>query len=325
MRKLIQAMLGAALVLALSPGTFKVSAAGAVHAPEYSSAEELVQAVNELRAQHGLAPYRQDPLLMGIAQAQAEYLLSIGTITHTGPGGSRPYERALAAGYLVAGDLSQGGFFSENVTAGVGQTAADAVDNWMGDAPHQNTMLSTTLADIGAGVGMSGNTFYYVIDCGLSTGGAPVAYTPRPGQATALPAIIPNTPNPDGKIVHIVQKGDTLGSISVAYHVPLADLLRLNNLTLKSFIYEGNKIIVRGAYTATPTQPTGTPTIRPTATEWLTDTATEIPAAVIPEASTPVPSERPVGATARGTALLIVSVAVLLAGGVTFLGARKRK
>jgi LysM repeat protein len=290
-------------------------------APHFSSPGELVDAVNALRASHGLAPYQANPILMSIAQAQAEYLLSIGTISHTGPGGSRPFERALEAGYPVAGDLSQGGFFSENVTAGVGQTAEDAVEIWTGDAAHMNTMLSGTLQDVGAGVGVNGNTYYYVLDAGVSTGGTPVAYTPPPGRAPSTPTIIPNTPNADGSILHIIQTGDTLGSLSLAYNVPLADLLKLNNLTLKSILYVGNKIVIRTAYTPTPTQPTGTPTIRPTMTEWPTPT---LEPTRPPSSPTPTPAPVLPVSSAKGAVYVIVLVAVVVAGGITFLGSRNR-
>jgi uncharacterized protein YkwD len=62
-------------------------------APQQSTQEELIAAVNALRAERGLAPYRADPILMSIAQAQAEYLVSIGTVTHTGPGWAMPHTR----------------------------------------------------------------------------------------------------------------------------------------------------------------------------------------------------------------------------------------
>ncbi len=194
--------------------------------PALSSPSELISAVNALRATHGLAPYQVNSILMGVAQAHAEYLVSIGTITHISANGMRPFQRALAAGYLVAGDLSLGGFFSENITAGVGQTADEAVQQWMGDDPHKNTMLSGTLQDVGAGVGVYGNTFYYVLDAGLSTGGTPVAYTPPPPLIPSTPTIIPNTPNADGSIIHLVKTGDTLGSLSNGIHCSLGRYLK---------------------------------------------------------------------------------------------------
>ena len=221
----------------------------------------------------------------------------------------------------MAGDLSQGGFFSENVVGGSGLDANGAVDIWMGDAPHQLTMLSDTLQDVGAGVAIYGNTYYYVLDCGLSTGGTPVAYTPPvlPNQGT--PAIVPNTPNADGSIIHIVQPGDTTLGIAIAYGISLTELLNLNGLTEKSVIYPQATIIIRAGYTPTPTQPTGTPTERPTITPWPTSlptaTQTEIP-------PTPTPSPG-LPETAAVKSVLAIAVAALLAAGVISLLGRKRK
>jgi len=289
--------------------------------PHLSTAAELIEAVNALRADHGLPPYQTNSILMGIAQAQAEYLLSIATYSHADANGLLPYQRALAAGYLVAGDLSQGGFFSENLTGGIGLTAEEAVENWMGDAAHQNTMLSTILQDVGVGVGQNGDTFYYVLDCGLSTGGTPVAYTPPPPRYQYTPTIVANTPNADGSLVHIVAPGDTTLGIALAYGISWTDLLDLNGLNNKSVIYVGQEIIIRPANTATPTQPTSTPTIRPTITPWPTSTST-FPATPVPPTATPSPGLS--ASAAGGTVSIIIVVALAIAGLITLLG-RKQK
>lgn len=291
------------------------------HIPAYSSAEELISVVNTLRATYGLAPYQPNSILMGIAQAHAEYLLSIGTFTHISGDGLRPYQRALSAGYLVAGDLSLGGFFAENVTGGINQTANEAVLAWMGDDPHKNTMLSGTLQDVGAGVAVSGSTYYYVLDAGLSTGGKPVAYTPPAPLYPSTPSIVTNTPNPDGSIVHIVQPGETLGSIRLAYQIPLADILKLNNITLNSTIYPNQKIIIRAEFTATATQPTSTPTILPTITPRPTSSPTPT---ITPFPATPTRSPGlPISSAGPAVATIVVS-ALFLAGLITIL-ARTRK
>ena len=182
-------------------------------------------------------------------------------------------------------------------------------------------MLSATLQDVGAGVGISGNTFYYVLDAGLSTGGTPVVYTPPPPLSPRTPTIVPNTPNADGSIVHIVQPGDTLGSIYLAYKVPLAEVLRLNGLTLKSTIYPNQKITIQVAFTATPTQPTSTPTIQPTRTPWPTSTPTAS-ATKLPDTPTPSPG-LPVS-TAGGAVTIIMVSALLLAGLVVLIGRRQK-
>ena len=63
---------------------------------------------------------------MGTAQAQANYMASIGTWSDYGPGGSTLGERLLAAGYPLAGDLSSGGIASQNVIQGTSSMTAQA-------------------------------------------------------------------------------------------------------------------------------------------------------------------------------------------------------
>jgi uncharacterized protein YkwD len=308
-----------ALTLLLgAPALRPAQARTGVEAPLRSTAEELIEAVNNLRAAWGLPPYQANEILTSIAQTHAEYLVSIGTITHIDANGLRPYQRALEAGYHVAGDLNLGGWFSENITAGSGMTAAEAVQQWMGDAPHQNTMLSGTLTDIGAGVGVNGNTFYYVIDCGLEAEG-PVAYTPPP-QLQRTPTLVPNTPNADGSIIHVVQTGDTVLGLALAYDVPIDDVLGFNNLTANSTIYVGQRLLIRPAFTATPTQPTSTFTPRPTVTAWPTSTtsATWTP---LPPTATPSPGV-PIQA-AGGAVAAIAAAALVLAGLLTLIGRRR--
>jgi uncharacterized protein YkwD len=121
----------AALVLLVAT-FFPASGGGSagLQAPlgQASDAYDLIEAVNALRIANGLPAYNAHPILMGISQAHAEYMASAGSVTHYGADGSRPYQRALAAGYPLAGDLSQGGYFSENITAGQDLSAQSAVE-----------------------------------------------------------------------------------------------------------------------------------------------------------------------------------------------------
>src|SRR5512143_1924713 len=126
--------------------------------------QQLINAVNALRSAHGLPAYNVNSILMGTAQAQADFMASTGSIQHTGPGGVSVTQRILAAGYPLAGDLSLGGFRSENIVGSPGMTPEDAVNAWTGDDPHLHTMLSADLQDIGAGVAESDGVMYYVID-----------------------------------------------------------------------------------------------------------------------------------------------------------------
>ncbi len=290
-------------------------------APVFSSASDLISAVNAMRASKGFYAYQPNSILSSIAQSQASYEQSIGSQTDTGPDGSRPYQRALAAGYLLAGDITtSGGYLSELLYGGIGISAQDAVNWWYNDPGHRPYLLSTIYEDIGAGVAQFNNTYYFIVIFALSTGGTPVAYTPPAPLHPVIPTLVPNTPNPDGSIVHIVQPGDTLGSLSIAYNVPLADILKLNNLTLQSTIYANQKITIRAANTPTPTQPTSTPTIPPTPTPWPTSTPTSTATSLPP---TPTPSPGLPVSAAGGAVTAIVVSALVLAGVIALLGRRR--
>jgi LysM repeat protein len=207
---------------------------------------------------------------MYTAQNQADFMAATGTVTHSGPGGIGLTERLLAAGYPLAGDLSLGGFRAENITSGSeGMPAQSAVDQWTGDAPHLNTMLSPDLTEIGAGVSISNGRVYYVIDAARpTTSGAPQAVTPVIGGGTDAPEseapvsiVVISTPAANGDVIHEVLSGQTLWQIAISYDVKIDDVKRLNNLSNDS-IYPGEKLLIKKTITETDTPtPLATATI----------------------------------------------------------------
>ena len=233
-----------------------------------TDASSLIVAVNNLRAANGLPAYSVNDILMGTAQQHADYM-SVNGVSHIGYGGTRPYQRVLNAGYPLGGDLSQGGLMSENISAGLNQSVQDVVLQWQGDAPHLNTMLSPNLQEIGAGVTLVGNYVYYVIDCAAPTGSRKPQYTAVPGQTLIVPGpplartVIPNTPNADGKLYHIVKPGETLWLIAITYGVKVAEIRDLNYMTEADAIYPGEKLLVRKNAVVTP--PPATPSDTPEA------------------------------------------------------------
>jgi uncharacterized protein YkwD/LysM repeat protein len=223
----------------------------------------LIAEVNALRAANGLAALNPDPILMTVSQAHADYMASIGTVTHYGADGSRPYQRSLAAGYPVAGDLNLGGFHSENIIAGMNLTPAQAVSSWTGDAPHLNTMLSPNFTDIGAGVSIVGERVYYVIDASRKSGAAVPAYTPQTSNGTpvynlnpVVSTIYPSTPDANGAVVHTVKSGETLWLIAITYGTKIDEILKLNHLPSGTPIYPGQRLVIREPLqTPAPTPP----------------------------------------------------------------------
>lgn len=290
-------------------------------APQFSTAYELIDAVNALRAEEGLAPYTANATLMQIAQEQADFILDSGTMTNISENGLKPFQRALMAGYAVAGDIyTNEGFFSENITGGSGMTALQAVEKWALLDDDLETMTSSDLQDIGAGVAISGYTYVYVIDCGLATSGTPRAFTPPPSYKTPVVTPVPPTPNEDGSVTYIVQANDTLLEIALAYDIGLDTIYALNGLSEKSVIFPGDTILLSPAFTATPTQPTGTPTERPTITPWPTATVTETATSLPP---TPTPSGG-LAVNTAGTAVgIVIGAALVVALVIALVGKKK--
>ena len=195
------------------------------------SAYDVINAVNAVRTARGLAPLQVNAALMAAAQAHSDYQASIGSVTHSGAGGSNPKGRAIAAGY--GGGANVG--VSENIFGGGKATAQQAVNWWQGDSLHLSTMIGPNYQDVGAGVASDGNSFYYTLDVGYIAGsgsgssgsGATAApgVAAAPATAVAFYPVLVATPAPDGSVVHTVQPGQTLWVIAATYKIQLADLL----------------------------------------------------------------------------------------------------
>ena len=317
-------LVSALLSLMLSLASFKPISAQPKAFRLNANALALIDEVNALRADNGLPPYQVNAILMIIAQAQADHMAGTSVLSHFDAEGLRPYQRAINAGYPVAGDLSQGGFFSENIYSAPASTIpADVIKSWSGDSIHLATMLSPDLKDIGAGYKVMAGTAYFVLDAGSATtetDSTPSAYTKTPSPVKTE-AVITCTPNEDGSIYHIAQKEEALWSIAQAYNMSVDDLKKLNRLSSND-IFEGQKLLIYKpkpgptitpspgiTFTATFGIPSSTPTHPVTPT--VTSTATPLP--------TP-PASRKSGGIAIG---IIVLIALLGAGIGAWLGRRR--
>lgn len=299
-----------------------------------ASVYDLVNAVNALRAAYGLPAYGINSILMFTAQNQADFMAATGNVTHSGAGGSSFTERLLAAGYPLGGDLAAGGFRSENIISGTdAMSAQGAVDAWMGDAPHQNTMLSQNLTEIGAGVAIVDGRVYYVIDCARpSTSGAPVAVGSQvvesgpvvPASEAVIRPVVLSTPDTSGDVIHEVQSGQTLWQIAISYEVKIDDIKRLNNL-FDNNIYPGDKLLIK------KNVPPAT-TVAPLETAPPEATATVVPSATLPPTLTATATAMPPAPAVKNNSTLMIGVILILAlaivggGFFTWLGsARKDK
>jgi uncharacterized protein YkwD/LysM repeat protein len=336
MKKFIFPLLILILILVAVPPESSDAAPGSSGRPEVLvDAYSLIAEVNALRAANGLPAYSVSSILMSTAQAHAEYMASTGVVSHVGAGGSTATQRLLGAGYPLAGNLALGGMRSENITAGPNKTEQQAVLEWQGDAPHLNTMLSPNLQEIGAGVAVVGDRYYYVIDCARpTTSGVPQSNTSGAGAAEdfggvdAAPlasSITASTPNADGNLIHTVQPGETLWLIAISYKVKIAEIRRLNNMAETDAIYPGEKLLILQGLEITPVPATPTE-VTPTSEVVPTVAATEI---VLP---TSMPSPTPnvlqqSGGNLKGSSawiMVIIAIAALvLAAVITIMSAQK--
>lgn len=286
---------------------------GGIHVPR-SSAQvgepwQLIAEVNALRASYGLPAYEVNNALMAAAQSHSEYQASIGTWTHSGPGGSRPHDRAVAAGYGGGAQV----YVSENVATGVDLSPSTTVYQMWQDAVHLETMISSSYRHIGAGVAVADDGWvYYTIDVGYVAGNPgdgpqPAALPTLPGgtpppTAIALVPITVATPKPDGAIIHVVQYGQFLENIAKAYEISLQELLEKNYLNQDTVIYPGDKLLI---------QPSTTPG------DSVTESITQTPASTgaQEEAPTRTPTVRSKRATPSPTTIDVTPVALAAAAG----------
>ena len=87
--------------------------------------------------------------------AQVIHIASSGVVTRFDAGGFSPYQRAMTAGYAVAGDLSIGGLFFELLYSGAGASVAEVVNAWKEDTESLSAMASPDFKDIGVGLASS--------------------------------------------------------------------------------------------------------------------------------------------------------------------------
>jgi len=255
---------------------------------EQPTPADLIESVNNLRLSHGLAPLATHPILMQVAQNQADALAATGgSVGHSRPSGITFTDQLLILGYPLSGDLSLGGYRAENFAVGPGLSAQQVIASWLMDDLHTNTMLSEYRSDIGAGIAHDNDgQSYYVIDTALQTSsgqpqavagpiltGIPMTQTSLLGDATQAAEsllisqyIIPvtrSTARPDGDVIHEVRYGQALWSIAIAYGAKIDQIQRYNNLS-DTTIYTGQILLVQKGATQPPADPTSTGTFSPT-------------------------------------------------------------
>jgi LysM repeat protein len=314
-------------VLLLTVNLFSTRLVGAHPAqslPKITS-QELLVAVNDLRTAENLPPYKPNSLLMNVAQAQAEYVASTGVITHFNVKGLPPFQRAINAGYFVAGDLSQGGLFLENIGSGAAVTASSIIAIWQADPEDLQTLISADLKDVGVGVVVAGGVSYYVLDVGASTNDSATptlsSTTTTPGSETQPSSLFISTPLDDGTVYHVVQANEALWNIARNYNTTIDNLKLLNRLPSND-IYEGQKLLIRKP----EVKKTATPTSVASATFGIpTSTATHPVTPTVTSTVTPLPTPPTSRQSGQKVVGIIVLAAMIAAGVGAWLGSKKVK
>ncbi len=84
-------------------------------------------------------------------------------------------------------------------------------------------------------------------ECVEESAPKPVIHAPTPAPVY-VPFVQPQAPQPDGSITHIVQPGDTISAIAVAYRVHQLDIIMLNQLEdMGRWIYPRQELLIREA------------------------------------------------------------------------------
>lgn len=122
----------------------------------------LLNRVNALRAEKGLAPLKLNDKLTAAAQRHSQDMANTGNIGHIGSDGSKASQRIRESGY---GD----GQCCENIYGGFA-TLDDAWEFWTQDPPSRDNLLTGYFREIGIGVATSAKGTYYTLTFGTAPG-----------------------------------------------------------------------------------------------------------------------------------------------------------
>ena len=248
---------------------------------------DLINLINGWRTANGYSALEVDPILMTTAYDTAVYMAVNGMRSHIGDVSGRIAAYGYGGGATV--------FATENFA--IGPWTIDQIAVGWSDEAHMFPATNPSYVHIGAGVYEYGDRVWYIVHAAYTSG--TFQYTPNPTQllTTSTPPtsqlIIPVktvTPDENGAVIHEVLSGQALWSIAIAYDTKIDELVRLNNLNpADPTLYVGQKLLIFEANrtpeptvitpTIDPSQitPTSSPTIRPTRTNTVTPSPTDLP------------------------------------------------
>lgn len=111
--------------------------------PRASLAQQVIDLVNQERAQAGCPALTVDPALVAAAEAHTQDMANNDFFSHTGSDGSKPWDRMERAGYMWT-------VAAENISAGR-QSPEETVAGWMASEGHRANILDCSLRETGVG------------------------------------------------------------------------------------------------------------------------------------------------------------------------------
>lgn len=224
------------------------------------TAYDLIIAMNTLRVSLGNQALIEDPIINAVAQATAEIMAANQMSTHIG----NVDGRIAAAGYGGGGKV----WATENFAAG-GDYSIDEIMQVWADEAHMLPATNSAYCHVGAGIAEAANGLtYYVLQAAYVAGKSCGKYTP-PGDGGdggdgAPPPGVPQiiipvkiaTPDKDGRIFHVVQSGQSLWAIAIAYKITVKDLETWNNISKDWKLQIGQRLFIPGSNTEGYSTPT---------------------------------------------------------------------
>ncbi len=296
--------------------------------PEPLCAYELINLINGQRTANGLPALKVNSIIMAVAQTTAETMAAAHISGHIGDVRGRLRDAGFGAGDTV--------FATENFVVLPAGGQNNILSAWS-DPDHMRPMVDPKYTHVGAGVAQTEEgDFYYILQAAYTSSGrydppvstAQFSGTPRTTgtvdpMAEYIFAVLTVTPQPDGKLIHIVKPGQSLWSIAIAYNTKIAEIARLSGLSMDNpTIYVGQKLWIptsMGAVQESTFAATPTPTEH--ASTWAEKTT--IPS-IIPTISTPsitpeIPGSLPKNSPPDQKLILASIISALILGSILVL------
>ena len=227
-----------------------------------TSAYEMIIAMNTLRVSYGLPALIEDPIINAVAQSTAATMAASNMSWHIGD----VRGRLAAAGYGGGSTV----WATENFAMSSMGMGIDEIMAVWADPDHMRPAVEPAYCHVGAGVAQANGKTYYVLqaayisgqECGSSststgeTGSSGTGTGTGPVVSQLIMPVSIATPDEDGNTYHVVQAGQSLWSIAIAYQITIRDLETWNNLSHETPLNAGQRLFIPNKDTegyATPT------------------------------------------------------------------------